>query len=61
MGHKTPKEYARVAEEAARAMKRVDDGLELVACGSSNRGMPTFGTWERIVLERCFDLDAELR
>ena len=56
MGHKTAEEYARVAEETARAMRRVDDGLELVACGSSNRGMPTFGTWERVVLERCFDL-----
>ena len=56
MGHKTAEEYARVAEETARAMRRVDPGLELVACGSSNRGMPTFGTWERVVLERCFDL-----
>ena len=52
MGHKTAEEYARVAEEAARAMRRVDPDLELVACGSSNRGMPTFGTWERVVLER---------
>lgn len=56
MGYKTAEEYARVAEETARAMRRVDDTLELVACGSSNRGMPTFGTWERVVLERCFDL-----
>jgi alpha-N-arabinofuranosidase len=54
MGHKTPEEYARLAEETARAMKRFDDTLELVACGSSNRAMPTFGTWERIVLERSF-------
>jgi alpha-N-arabinofuranosidase len=56
MGHKTAEEYARVAEETARAMRRVDPTLELVACGSSNRAMPTFGTWERVVLERCFDL-----
>jgi alpha-N-arabinofuranosidase len=56
MGHKTAGEYARVAEETARAMRRVDRDLELVACGSSSRGMPTFGTWERVVLERCFDL-----
>ena len=55
MGHKTPAEYARLAEETARAMKRFDDGLELVACGSSNRSMPTFGEWERVVLDRCFD------
>jgi len=56
MGHKTAEEYARLAEETARAMRRFDESLELVACGSSNRGMPTFGSWERIVLERCFDL-----
>ena len=31
-------------------------GLELVACGSSNAGMPTFGDWERVVLERTYDL-----
>ena len=56
MGHKTAEEYARLAEETARAMRRLQPDLELVACGSSNRGMPTFGTWERVVLERCFDL-----
>ena len=55
VGHKTPEEYARLAEETAKAMLRFDEELELVACGSSNRGMPTFGSWERIVLERCFD------
>ncbi len=55
MGHKTPEEYARLAEETARAMKRYDGRLELVACGSSNSSMPTFGTWERTVLDRCFD------
>ncbi len=55
MGHKTPKEYGRLAEETARAMKRFDPRLELVACGSSNRSMPTFGTWERVVLDRCFE------
>lgn len=55
MGHKEPEEYARVAEEVGRALKRFDDTLELVACGSSNRGMPTFGTWERVVLDKAFD------
>ncbi|WP_353952330.1 alpha-N-arabinofuranosidase [Knoellia sp. S7-12] len=55
MGAKTPEEYARLAEEVGRALKRFDPTLELVACGSSNRAMPTFGTWERVVLERAFD------
>ena len=56
VGHKTAEEYARLAEETGRAMRLVDPDLELVACGSSNSGMPTFGTWERVVLERCFDV-----
>ena len=56
IGHKTAEEYARLAEETANAMRRVDPGVELVACGSSNAGMPTFGDWERTVLERTYDL-----
>ncbi len=56
IGHKTAEEYARLAEETANAMRRVDPDLELVACGSSNSGMPTFGEWERIVLERTYEL-----
>lgn len=55
IGHKTAEEYARLAEETANAMRRVDPALELVVCGSSNRGMPTFGDWERTVLERTYD------
>jgi alpha-N-arabinofuranosidase len=29
--------------------------LEFVVCGSSSRSMPTFGTWERVVLEHTYD------
>ena len=54
-GHKTPQEYGRIAAETGRAMRMIDPGLELVACGSSNRAMPTFGEWERIVLEEAWD------
>ncbi|MEV5960743.1 alpha-N-arabinofuranosidase [Kribbella sp. NPDC051952] len=56
IGHKTAEEYARLAEETANAMRRVEPELELVACGSSNASMPTFGEWERVVLERTYDL-----
>ncbi|TDD59028.1 alpha-N-arabinofuranosidase [Kribbella antibiotica] len=56
IGHKTAEEYARLAEETANAMRRVDPDIELVACGSSNSRMPTFGEWERVVLERTYDL-----
>lgn len=52
---KTPEEYARAACEAAKVMKWVDEGIELVACGSSNSGMPTFGIWEETVLRECYD------
>ena len=40
--------------QVAKAMRQLDPGLELV-CGSSNRSMPTFGTWERVVLEHTYD------
>jgi alpha-L-arabinofuranosidase len=55
MEAKTPTEYGRVATEAAKMMKWIDPGVELAACGSSGRTMPTFGSWEDVVLEHCFD------
>ena len=55
-GHKTAHEYGRLAAETARAMRMVDPGLTLVACGSSNRSMPTFGAWEATVLEHAYEL-----
>ena len=54
-GHKTAEEYGRLAAETAKAMRQVDPGVELVACGSSNAMMPTFGSWESTVLEHTFD------
>ncbi len=56
IGHKTQEEYGRLAAETARAMRRVDPRVELVACGSSHGGMPTFGAWEATVLEHTHDL-----
>ncbi|WP_043617608.1 arabinosylfuranosidase ArfA [Nonomuraea candida] len=55
-GHKTAREYGRLAAETARAMRMLDPGLELVACGSSSSGMPTFGAWEAEVLEETYEL-----
>lgn len=55
-GHKTAAEYGRLAAETARAMRMIDPSLELVACGSSHMGMPTFGAWEATVLEETYDL-----
>ena len=55
IGHKTAEEYGRLACETAKVMKRVDPTIELVACGSSGKGMPTFPQWESTVLEHTYD------
>lgn len=55
VGHKTATEYGRIACEAARAMRRFDPSLRLVLAGSSGAWIPTFGTWERTVLEEAYD------
>lgn len=55
MGHKTAEEYGRIASETAKMMKWVDPNIELVVCGSSSIGMPTFASWEAEVLEHTYD------
>jgi alpha-L-arabinofuranosidase len=55
-GHKTAVEYGRLAAETGRALRSAEPGLELVACGSSNSAMPTFGSWEATVLELAYDV-----
>jgi alpha-N-arabinofuranosidase len=55
-GHKTAREYGRLAAETARALRAADPGVELVACGSSNSSMPTFAAWEAEVLELTYDV-----
>jgi alpha-N-arabinofuranosidase len=36
-------------------MKRLDPNISLIACGSSNRRMPTFAAWEATVLEHTYE------
>jgi len=55
VGHKTAAEYGRLANETGKAMRLIDSEIELVASGSSNSTMPTFGSWESTVLELCYD------
>ena len=55
LGAKTAHEYGRLASQTAKAMRMIDPDLQLVACGSSGSGMPTFGAWERTVLEEAYD------
>lgn len=52
---KTADEYGRIAAETAKMMKWLDGTIELVACGSSFRSMPTYGEWERTVLRHCYE------
>jgi alpha-L-arabinofuranosidase len=56
IGAKTAVEYGRLAAETGKAMKLVDPTIELVACGSSNSAMPTFGAWEDTVLDLTWDV-----
>ncbi|PRX96105.1 alpha-N-arabinofuranosidase [Allonocardiopsis opalescens] len=56
VGHKTAREYGRLAAETARAMRMAQPDLELVACGSSHLSMPTFGAWEAAVLEETYEV-----
>jgi len=55
IGHMGAAEYGALASRTARAMKMADPRVELVACGSSHSGMPTFASWEATVLEQCYD------
>jgi len=55
VGHRSAAEYGSLAAQAAKAMALVDSSVELVVCGSSSSTMPTFGEWERTVLEHTYD------
>jgi alpha-N-arabinofuranosidase len=52
---KTAGEYGRIAQESGKVMRWVDDSIQLAACGSSHRAMPTYGAWEYEVLDHCFN------
>jgi alpha-L-arabinofuranosidase len=55
LGQRSAEDYGKLAAATARAMRQLDPGLELVACGSSAAAMPTFGEWERVVLTHAYD------
>ena len=54
-GHMNSAEYGDVALETARLVRAVDPSVQLIAAGSSNTELPTYGTWDREILERCYD------
>src|SRR5262249_37535438 len=55
IGQLQAREYGRKARDTARQMRVIDRGLQLIACGSSGTGMPTYLVWDREVLEECYD------
>jgi alpha-L-arabinofuranosidase len=55
LGHSSAEDYGKLASQTAKAMRQIDSDLELVACGSSNAHMPTFGEWERVVLNHTYE------
>lgn len=50
LGHKNAEDYIEIAREAAKAMKAVDNNIELVGCGSSWYSPNTWDEWNRKVL-----------
>jgi alpha-N-arabinofuranosidase len=56
LGHVPADDYGKLAAAAGRAMKWIDPTIELVACGSSSSGMPSFPSWEATVLEHTYDV-----
>src|SRR4029453_2557096 len=55
IGQMQAREYGRKARDAARQMRVIDGNLQLIACGSSGTNMPQYLTWDREVLEECYD------
>ena len=55
IGQLQAREYGRKARDAAKQMRVIDPQLQLIACGSSGTFMPTYLTWDREVLEECYD------
>jgi alpha-N-arabinofuranosidase len=53
LGHKNAEDYAKFALEAAKAMRRADESIQLIASGSSNFGPDSdWVGWNRTVLDR---------
>lgn len=51
LGHVPAEQYAIRAQQAAKMMKDVDSGIEVVVCGSSGVSMATYMEWDRQALE----------
>jgi alpha-L-arabinofuranosidase len=56
IGTLTSREYGRRARDIAQQARGIDPDVQLIACGSSHPGMPTYLQWDREVLEECYDM-----
>jgi alpha-L-arabinofuranosidase len=56
IGRLTAREYGRKARDIAQQARVIDPEVQLIACGSSSAGMPTYLEWDREVLEECYDM-----
>ena len=55
IGAMPARDYGRKARDAAKQFRVIDPSLKLIACGSSSTSMSTYLTWDREVLEECYD------
>ena len=55
LGHKNAEDYGKLAAMTAAGMRQIDPDLELVVCGSSSHVQPTFGSWEKTVLQHTYE------
>lgn len=56
LGHVPADQYAIRAQQAAKMMKDTDKNIELVVCGSSGIGLPSYMEWDRQVLDHMGEL-----
>lgn len=54
-GHVPAQTYAEKALTASQLMKGLDRSIQTIACGSSDRGLPSYLQWDQTVLEHCWD------
>ena len=54
-GALSAEDYGEKARETAKIMRCVDEGVELVVCGSASPFLPTYPEWDRVVLEHTYD------
>lgn len=53
--HLDADEYGKKALETIKLLKWTDDSIKCVVCGSASSAIPTYPSWDRIVLEHTYD------